>query len=774
MLGIGDVPAPEPGPEQVLVRVRAAALNQADLLQRSGEFPAPPGESDILGVEISGDVAACGANVRLPIGSAVFGLVGGGAYADYCLLDGEMAIPIPPGFSYAEMAAVPEVFFTADTVLFELGKLAAGQSVLAHGGGSGVGSACIQMAKSAGARVACTVGSDAKAARARALGADLAIDYKTRDFVRDALDWTDGAGVDLVVDIVGTEYFERNLAVLSDGGCMVHVGVMSGTRCELDLDAILLKRLQLKGTIMRSRPIEAKRAIARRFRERWLPLLAARELRPVVDSVFPLAEAAQAHRRMERSEHFGKIVLDVHRADEIVECGGHAAAERRHGRRTPHFQQFNQELIDAMAAGRSLLAEQQARMLAEGGHRYHLLPLHFVFPERDCARLGEAASALVGIQTNVLRHLHDSVGRDGIVRMFRVPEGMQRFVNWEELLEPETIVSRFDVLQAEDGSYRFCEFNIDSCVGAAEIAEYAADFFAELGVDVSHVLGATPPLRDLAALLAQTAARRGITRIVILDWSVGGGSGGKGYMSFERMRGHVARAVHPIPVFIADEQTYDPDWLRPDEARRTLVFRGFLMDEMNDGGAFLDRLLAAGALFINGWESEIRMDKGWFTLLHDETIRALLTPRERDLIDAYLPFTRDADPSLVAEKERWVFKEKHSFGGKGIYFGEETPADELRALLEEHPGAWTAQQVVPIAPAAFPSDASLRNEPQRVVFGLFVYGSRVNGMLVRASTRSRIVNVTAGSARIAWAFSASETAAAEMATSLREARCVGI
>jgi|GEM_PF-3204 len=765
VLGIGDVPVPEPGSDQVLVRVRAAALNQADLLQRSGEFPAPPGESEILGVEIAGDVAACGANVRLPIGSAVFGLVGGGAYADYCLLDGEMAIPIPSGFSYAEMAAVPEVFFTADTVLFELGKLAAGQSVLVHGGGSGVGSACIQMARNAGARAACTVGSDAKAASARALGAELAIDYKTRDFVRDALDWTDGAGVDLVVDIVGTAYFERNLAVLRDGGCMVHVGVMSGTRCELDLDAILLKRLQLKGTIMRSRPIEAKRVIARRFRERWLPLLAARELRPVVDSVFPLAEAAQAHGRMERSEHFGKIVLDVHRADEIP-------------RRAPHFQQFNQELIDAasreLTERRALLAGQQARMVAEGGHRYRLLPLHFVFPERDCARLGEAASALVGIQTKLLRHLHASVGRDGIARMFRVPEPMRRFVNWEELLDPETLVSRFDILQAEDGSYRFCEFNIDSCVGAAEIAEYAADTFAELGVDVAHVLGASPPLRDLAALLAQTAARRGITRIVILDWSTGGGSGGKGYMSFERMRGHVARAVHPIPVFIADEKSYDPDWLRPDEARRTLVFRGFLMDEMNDGGAFLDRLLAAGAVFINGWESEIRMDKGWFTLLHDESIRALLAPRERELIDAYLPYTRDADPSLVTEKDRWVFKEKHSFGGKGIYFGEETPADELRLLLEEHPGAWTAQQVVPIAPTAFPSDAALRNEPQRVVFGLFVYGARVNGMLVRASTRSRIVNVTAGSARVAWAFSASAAAAAEMATSLREARCVGV
>lgn len=774
VLGIGEVPMPEPGPGQVLVRVRAAALNQADLLQRDGEFPAPPGESDILGVEIAGDVAACGAGVELPVGSAVCGLVGGGAYADYCLLDAELAIAIPPGFSYAEMAAVPEVFFTADTAMFALGELTAGQTVLVHGGGSGLGSACIQMAKSAGARVVCTVGSDDKAARARALGADLAINYRTREFVHDVLEWTEDAGVDLVVDIVGAAYFERNLAVLKEAGCLVLVGVMSGTRGEVDLDPILLKRLRIKGTIMRSRPIEAKRAITRRFRERWLPLLAAREVWPVVDSVFPIEDVAQAHERMARSEHFGKIILDVYRAGEV------AVPERN----TPAtlFQQFNEELIEAATSSRErieqILPEQDARMLREGGHRYLLLPLNFVFPEEDCARLGEAASAMVGIQTKVLRHLHESIGREGILRTFRVPEGMRRFVNWEELLEPETIVSRFDILQAADGSYRFCEFNIDSCVGAAEIFEFAADYFAGLGVDVPRALDVAPPLRDLGALLAQTAARRGIARIVIFDWSVGGGSGGKGYLSFERMRGHIAQAVHPIPVFIADEKTCEEAWLTPEEARRTLFYRGFLMDEMDDGGAFLDRLQALGATVINTYESEIRMDKGWFVLLHDEAIRQLLTPRERELIDAYLPYTCDVDrenaASLIERKSRYVFKEKHSFGGKGIHFGDETPAEELRVLFEEHPGAWTAQEVVPIAPALFPVDAELRSEPQKVVFGLFLYGSRCNGMLFRASTRSRIVNVTAGNARLAWAFSASEKTKAELVNGLREASVVGI
>ncbi|MCU1349753.1 MAG: hypothetical protein JWO56_2783, partial [Acidobacteria bacterium] len=250
------------------------------------------------------------------------------------------------------------------------------------------------------------------------------------------------------------------------------------------------------------------------------------------------------------------------------------------------------------------------------------------------------------------------------------------------------------------------------------------------------------------------------------------------YMSFERMRGHLAQAVHPIPVFIADEKTCEADWLRPEEARRTLFYRGFLMDEMDDGGVFLDRLIALGATVINTYESEIRMDKAWFVLFHDETIRPLLTARERELIDAYLPYTCDIGghnaASLIEHKSRYVFKEKHSFGGKGIHFGEETPAEELSALFDDHPGEWTAQEVVPIAPAMFPVDAGFRSELQKVVFGLYLYGSRVNGMLFRASTHSRIVNVTVGSARLAWAFPANETTRAELVTSLREAAGVGV
>lgn len=316
VLALGEVPTPSPGPGQLLVRVRAAALNHADMLQREGEFPPAPGESPILGVEIAGDVVACGSGSRTAVATPVFGLVGGGAYADYCVIDEQMAFEIPLGLSYAEAASLPEVYFTADTTMFRLGGLSRGQAVLVHGGGSGLGTACIQMAKHAGARVACTVGSAAKAERARALGADLAIDYGQRDFVADVRVWTAGEGVDLVEDIVGADYFTRNLAALRDGGRLLQVGILSGTICTLDLDTIVLRRLHLIGSVMRPLPIEGKRAIARRFRERWLPLLAARRLSPVIDSVFALADVAKAHERLGRSEHFGKIILDLFRAND--------------------------------------------------------------------------------------------------------------------------------------------------------------------------------------------------------------------------------------------------------------------------------------------------------------------------------------------------------------------------------------------------------------------------------------------------------------------------
>jgi NADPH:quinone reductase len=313
VLDIRTVERPIPTAHQLLVRVRAAALNHADMLQRQGEFPPSAGESEILGVEIAGDVAGAGAHCTTPIGTPVFGLVGGGGYAEYCVIDEGMAIQMPSGMSYAEAAACPEVFFTANTTLFELGDLRAGQTVLIHGGGSGLGSIGIQMARHVGAQVACTVGSEMKAARARELGASLCIDYSREDFVTRVRGATDD-GADLVQDIVGAAYLSRNLAALKPGGCLLLVGVMSGTLCQVDLDAILMRRLKIAGSVMRPLSLAAKRRITRAFRERWLPELVAGRVRPVIDSVMSLSEVRRAHERLGRSEHFGKIVLSVYGA----------------------------------------------------------------------------------------------------------------------------------------------------------------------------------------------------------------------------------------------------------------------------------------------------------------------------------------------------------------------------------------------------------------------------------------------------------------------------
>ena len=447
------------------------------------------------------------------------------------------------------------------------------------------------------------------------------------------------------------------------------------------------------------------------------------------------------------------------------------------------FGQFNEDLISALVGARGLierkaiLSHQAARLLEEGGHLLHFLPLNFVFDEDDCAELARSASALINIQTKILNHLVQSVGRAGTLRLFRVPQPMQRFVNWDELLDPRYLVARLDIIQSEAGYY-FCEFNIDSCVAAAEIFEFAEDYFNELNVSVQDVLGKRPPLKTLGAFIAEAARRSNAARIVILDWSTGGGSAGKGYLSFERMRRHVAREAEPLPVFIADDKSYDPEWLRPKEARRTLVHRGFMMGEMDDGGAFLDQLLELGTPVVNTYESEIRMNKIWFALFHDEKLNRILNEGERDLIRKYIPYTCELNAQNVSHfiehKNDYIFKEKQSFGGQGIRLGEEASVKELNELFsEDNVSGWTAQKLVDALPATFPHDESFCDESQNLVFGMYLYGSQADGMLVRASRRSKIVNVTAGDAKLAWAMCANEATKAAMVSRLRVSNSAG-
>lgn len=312
VLQVGEVPKPTPGAEQLLVRVRATALNRADTLQRKGAYPPPPGESEILGLELAGEVESWGAAVAgVNAGQRVMALVGGGAYAEYCLVDKDMAMPIPQGWSFAQAAAVPEVFFTANETVFVLGNLQPGESLLCHAGGSGVGTAAIQMAHHVGAKVYFTAGSEDKIDRAMALGADAGINYKTQDFAEEIKRLTQGKGVDVIEDFLGASYFARNIASLNTYGRLVIVALMGGSKTEIDLSQIQRKRLAIFGTTLRARPLPEKRKVTRRFVERWLPPLVQGQLKPVIDSVYPMEKVSEAHRRMDSNENFGKIVLEI-------------------------------------------------------------------------------------------------------------------------------------------------------------------------------------------------------------------------------------------------------------------------------------------------------------------------------------------------------------------------------------------------------------------------------------------------------------------------------
>lgn len=312
VLRLATVPNPVPAPEQVLVRVRATALNRADVMQRMGQYPPPPGESDILGLELAGEVETVGTAVKdLAPGDRVFGLVGSGGYAEKAVIDARMAMPIPQGWSFTQAAAVPEVFFTAQETIFTLAGLQKGETLLIHAAASGVGTAGMQMARETGARIFVTAGSAEKIQRCIDLGATAGCNYKERDFADWIKEVTNGQGVDVIEDFIGATYWDRNLRSLKIGGRLVLVGLMGGVKIEANLGLIMTKRLQIFGSVLRSRPLADKIAITQRFRSNWLPLLAAGRITPVVDRVFPIAQVADAHRYMEENRNFGKIILSV-------------------------------------------------------------------------------------------------------------------------------------------------------------------------------------------------------------------------------------------------------------------------------------------------------------------------------------------------------------------------------------------------------------------------------------------------------------------------------
>jgi NADPH:quinone reductase len=307
-----SLPVPVPGPGQILIAVAAAGVNRPDILQRTGGYPAPKGHSSVPGLEVAGIVAAIGCGVtRYKAGDGVMALVNGGGYATYCIAEEGAALPIPAGLSMIEAAALPETFFTVWHNVFERGALKAGDWFMIHGGTSGIGVTAIQLAKASGAHVIATAGSDEKCAACLALGADRAVNYQTGDFVDVVKEATGGRGVDVILDMVGGDYVERNIRCAADDGRIVNIAYQKGSKVTLDLIRVMLKRLTLTGSTLRIRSTAVKADIARAVEARALPFVADGRVRIIVDQTFPLAQAADAHRRMESGAHVGKIVLTV-------------------------------------------------------------------------------------------------------------------------------------------------------------------------------------------------------------------------------------------------------------------------------------------------------------------------------------------------------------------------------------------------------------------------------------------------------------------------------
>ncbi|MEI2780443.1 MAG: NAD(P)H-quinone oxidoreductase [Candidatus Competibacter sp.] len=305
-------PVPRPAPGEVLIKVATAGVNRPDCLQRQGGYPPPPGASDIPGLEVAGTIAALGEGVEdWMIGDEICALLTGGGYAEYCTAPAPQCLPIPAGLTLQQAAALPETFFTVWSNVFDRARLQPGETLLVHGGTSGIGTTAIQLAKALGSRVFVTVGGAEKMQPCLDLGAERAIDYREEDFVQAVKELTRNRGVDVILDMVGGDYTQRNLSALAVEGRLVFIAFLRGAKVELNLAPVMMKRLTVTGSTLRARPVEHKAPIARSLQHIVWPLLAGGVVRPVIDRVFPLSEAAAAHALMESNRHIGKLLLQV-------------------------------------------------------------------------------------------------------------------------------------------------------------------------------------------------------------------------------------------------------------------------------------------------------------------------------------------------------------------------------------------------------------------------------------------------------------------------------
>jgi len=310
VLKLHSMPVPEPGHGEVLIKVAAAGVNRPDVMQRKGLYPPPPGATDVPGLEVSGTVVSVGQNVREPpINSEICALVTCGGYAEYCLAAASICLPVPEIISLVNAAGIPETFFTVWTNVFKRGQLKAGESLLVHGGSSGIGTTAIQLGKAFGATVYTTAGTSDKCEFCNNLGADAAINYREQDFSEEIKRLTEGKGVNVILDMVGGPYFPKNIRLLADEGRLVQIALMQGSKAEVDFRSLLFKRVTLTGSTLRPRSVEEKTKIAQALQKNVWPLLESGGIRPIIHQTFPLKQASEAHRLMESSAHIGKILL---------------------------------------------------------------------------------------------------------------------------------------------------------------------------------------------------------------------------------------------------------------------------------------------------------------------------------------------------------------------------------------------------------------------------------------------------------------------------------
>jgi putative PIG3 family NAD(P)H quinone oxidoreductase len=312
VLQLATRPVPRPGPGEVLIRTVAAGVNRADLLQRQGHYPPPPGASPILGMEVSGYIAELGTETtsRWQAGDAVCALLSGGGYAEYCAVPEGQCLAVPTGVPIRDAAGLPEATITVWANLFEPRRLFRGDLFLVQGGASGIGTTAIQMARAFGARVATTAGSDEKCSFCLSLGAEVAANYRTQDWAAELAHWSQPHGIDAILDMVAGDYFPRHIALLASGGRLVHIATSHGSQVTTDLRAVMMKRLLITGSTLRSRSIEEKSSLARGVEKEVWPLFTSGQLRPIIDRAFPLEQAAEAHRWLETGQHTGKIILE--------------------------------------------------------------------------------------------------------------------------------------------------------------------------------------------------------------------------------------------------------------------------------------------------------------------------------------------------------------------------------------------------------------------------------------------------------------------------------